>query len=1436
MQPWQQVDSRQYQYAQQHSQRPMSAAAPVAGIPPFNHLHPAGPPPQQQGGSVSSRSRQSVGYLPTPHPQQEYAGPYPQLYTPHPMPRQKIYFGPYILLQTLGEGEFGKVKLGVHSERWGEDVAIKLIKRGNVDTAQRGEKVRREIEVLKAVRHPNIVRLYDVIETDKYIGIVLEYASGGELFDHILAHRHLKEKDAARLFAQLISAVSYLHRKGIVHRDLKLENLLLDRNRNVQVTDFGFANNFENAYEDLMATSCGSPCYAAPELVVQEGNYVGTAVDVWSCGVILYAMLAGYLPYDDDPNNPEGDNINLLYKYIINTPLIFPEWITDEPRELLLMMLVPEPTNRCTIEDVARHSWLAKYRPSFDRTVDQLEQEAQDLEQAKRRALELQRQWLIEQDRRKEFERLQRERGVQLPGLAHSHAPGMTRSSTVAGGAPSNRHRSAIVPVNHGGLDTFAEEGLPQSGSAASLAPIPAPLVPSRTAQPNFLNQSTNRRPTPGPGPFVPPVSPSVQSHRLSVEADPFSFETRSPPFTPSASPQVGPESVAMQPSRSAPPDAPAASEDQIMQDEDRGGYEARQATTSAVPVAVPSPTPSATGFNPPVALSTSPATVASEFLHAGGRSSRQSSLNASSLEVAAAAAGGPKELTEAEKRRRAANRVTVQVEYGGEHTRKSRTSSLASSSQGEGWAESAVQPEQPPPVPLVPAIPAGAVSEDVVMGLGDIARVEDRAQVGVAEGGNAPVLVGDRAAVPSPIKEEVSPTSTPASVEASVPFPVTPPRTPSATSALSASATSNGSTPKKRKPSGSPTPAPELPPAPKLEQDAEATPKPAKKTNAPPAAAAVRSSVEGKRPGSVASVTSAGSGSAASARRGHKPSQSLGGSIRSFLGGHEKAPTQAQVPPPLPSSATAGDLAGSTSTTGSTLVGGPGPGPGSAEAKTEKRKSRRQKAMSLQPFRAGTQAKVSKAKEPMPTIPSTDAREGARTRSSTLTPATTKAHAPGAMGPPPPRGSSSRAREAAELENRAPVRNPSIASSSATGHSHQPDLEAGWGAHGQPKEGQGKAKAVMDWFRRKSNRNSIMASESNTNSHDPPIKTDFDQLRTRTQSTTNTKRQSVHGPARAQANGRTPTPEVVVTPTLPITAAPGSTQSHVSQVTVSSSSSAVPAAVTAAPAASGAASSRAPTTTPSRALTAARPARPAEVRLREHIGAIDKAATTEREPSVVMQAVHAALWEMGVVVIPEGEFKLKCTRPRRSKAGPGSGMMTRSGSQGLVNALASSTSSGAGAGAGAGAGSAGMVHSPSHGLGRFFGSASSRKSIASPLLATGALGNSASPSMSSISNSPALTFSEGIDSPAASPAIGAGFGAPFGQHQQPQPAPVYGESGDSGDEVRFYVELTKVKNLGGLYYLEIKRSKGASFSFRVCYAGLLGRLGKGGKGVMATA
>lgn len=232
--------------------------------------------------------------------------------------RKEMTFGQYVLGQTLGEGEFGKVKLG-----WKKDgtiqVAIKLIRREVLGSnPTRLPKIYREISILRDLSHPNIVRLHEMVETDRHIGIIMEYASGGELFDHILNNRYLKDNAARRLFAQLVSGVGYLHKKGIVHRDLKLENLLLDRNRNIIITDFGFANTFEPTDElseeieynltnkdfvkkmrldrpnakgmrrgDLMQTSCGSPCYAAPELVVSDSLYTGRKVDVWSCGVIL---------------------------------------------------------------------------------------------------------------------------------------------------------------------------------------------------------------------------------------------------------------------------------------------------------------------------------------------------------------------------------------------------------------------------------------------------------------------------------------------------------------------------------------------------------------------------------------------------------------------------------------------------------------------------------------------------------------------------------------------------------------------------------------------------------------------------------------------------------------------------------------------------------------------------------------------------------------------------------------------------------------------------------------------------------------------------------------------------------------------------------------------------------------------------------------------
>ncbi|KAJ3235506.1 hypothetical protein HDU81_000386 [Chytriomyces hyalinus] len=274
-------------------------------------------------------------------------------------------FGPYKLQRTLGEGQFGKVKLASDS-RTKRMVAIKFLKKTRVRDLADRQKVMREITMLQMLDHPYVVSLLEVVETGSYIGLVLEYAPGGELFHYIMAQPsgHLTESEGRKFFAQLVAGVSYMHFMGIVHRDLKLENLLLGPDNNILISDFGFAN----TSSEHMATQCGSPSYAAPELV-SNSDYVGVSVDIWSCGVILYGMLCGYLPYDDDPSNPDSENIQRLYQYIRSTALTYPPYISDTARHLMSIMLVPNPQKRAKMSDVLSHSWLAPESEIFSQEL-----------------------------------------------------------------------------------------------------------------------------------------------------------------------------------------------------------------------------------------------------------------------------------------------------------------------------------------------------------------------------------------------------------------------------------------------------------------------------------------------------------------------------------------------------------------------------------------------------------------------------------------------------------------------------------------------------------------------------------------------------------------------------------------------------------------------------------------------------------------------------------------------------------------------------------------------------------------------------------------------------------------------------------------------------------------------------------------------------------
>ena len=267
--------------------------------------------------------------------------------------------GKYILNKTIGQGTFGKVKLAVHSPT-SEKVAIKILEKKKLKDSSDVERISREIKILKKLSHQNIVQLYEVVETSENILLILEYASGGELFDYIVANGRLTEDQAVRFYHQILDATEYIHQNKVVHRDLKPENLLLDEKNNIKLADFGLSNTYENQQE--MDTPCGSPCYAAPEMVAGK-PYKGLPVDIWSSGVVLYAMVCGFLPFED-PSTP------ILYQKIISGKYEEPDWLSASLKDLMKKIMNTNPVNRYTIQEIRRHPWMSKVRlESVESTV-----------------------------------------------------------------------------------------------------------------------------------------------------------------------------------------------------------------------------------------------------------------------------------------------------------------------------------------------------------------------------------------------------------------------------------------------------------------------------------------------------------------------------------------------------------------------------------------------------------------------------------------------------------------------------------------------------------------------------------------------------------------------------------------------------------------------------------------------------------------------------------------------------------------------------------------------------------------------------------------------------------------------------------------------------------------------------------------------------------
>ncbi|KAG8958433.1 hypothetical protein FRC03_009124 [Tulasnella sp. 419] len=1312
--------------------------------------------------------------------------------TAHPR-RQIPKFGPYLLLQTLGEGEFGKVKLGLHCQ-YGEEVAVKLIRRGSVDNAVRFSKIEREIEVLRGIKHPNIVRLYDVIETDKYIGIILEYASGGELFDHILAHRYLRERDAAKLFAQLISGVSYIHAKKIVHRDLKLENLLLDRNRNVIITDFGFANKFEHKADDLMQTSCGSPCYAAPELVISEGLYVGSAVDIWSCGVILYAMLAGYLPFDDDPANPDGDNINLLYKYIINTPLTFPDYVSAEARDLLGMMLVPDPARRCTLDMIKQHSWLRPYASLFEKSVEELESQAMEIQNSRRLAYQRQmrqREREREQQQQAKMARTQSARLDNSSGMGGGHLLVPSPTSTRSG-----RHQQPPMP-----------EFLYETGGANDLVP---PTTGRRVVASAII--PTTRHSAMDDDPFAPSTQaqPQQSSPHQTKNHGEHSYDDGNRSRKNSTRSKKGstkPSALATPPMPASPPGTAGGKKKGGYRHTIQLEYDEGDQSSAQPPLPIPQPPPLPQPESNGVALETPGSKMVTDdpfVVTSPATNLPPTSALHGDLAVAADAV---------------VNGIGISDEM----------------------VDQSVEAT------------TGHENADVEMPLAVTASPEPRAESPIVEKETNGIAVTD--------DTQATPKKASSSSQTNTNATPTQKKTPSIlTSALESSPPgaqeANGvTTPKGSKSSpvtqASPTfkragTEPAIPTQITLREEEDLASIPAASNEAEPShedpTAVVTSqhqkvATEASQPSSLApSTTSAVSIAKSASATSNKSSRHRKGlsmdkfNLGKFLGSDHSAekleraasmaaskqpPTAAVKKNSLPPSSYDNKKRSSTSVT--LASGDKSEKPAKDDAASQKSKKSRRKTLSLmvtEPFGGGKSKDRSKNGKKTDSVTVTKEKEKDASPSTDVSQASPVEKAPSSIA----------------SETPVPVQEKPVVPE--TNHVILPATLAPQDVEMGPTGSTGKAKRVMDWFRKKSlakSGDSVFAPvTAPADPHRPPVMTIFEKTTgtpapfngttTEADPATPTVATYKNGVATSKDEVSSASSAISATPQVVVTAVGGQQPSNWEPTPRIASGASHGSTDTAASAQSTAPSKTSPTpqsTQPSsstshiakRAAEAlanvaskSPPAAAARVFnnaiLRVHHGAVDHATITSGSPPEVFAHVTEVLLSMGIEIHKESEYKYRCIRQKRKK-GANTGLGIKDGSTGV--GLSAINMSGAAASNGVDRRGLPIPSSTTFGTGGMLRGLLLRR------------GSSHASAMQPISP---LVDSEGEQSTASPAESGELTATP-----KIPPEIIYGDrSVDQQDEVRFSVELTRLDRLEDTYSLDIRRLKGNLRSYKFLY------------------
>ena len=281
---------------------------------------------------------------------------------------KEMLIGDYIIKKTIGTGTFSVVKLGIHRITQ-KKVAIKILDKNKIESKDDLERIVREMQILTEMNHQNVIKVFKIYEEENNFSLIMEYCEEGELFNYIVKNQRLSEDETSYFFYQIINGIEYIHSKGIAHRDLKPENLLIGKNKILKIIDFGLSNFYDGTKR--LQTPCGSPCYASPEMVKGK-KYDGFNIDIWAIGVILFAMLCGYLPFEDD----ENDN-DVLFSQIIKNKIEYPPFLSELSLDILKKILVSDPLKRINIDEIKKHEFYLKgekiYNEKFNKKEDNTE-------------------------------------------------------------------------------------------------------------------------------------------------------------------------------------------------------------------------------------------------------------------------------------------------------------------------------------------------------------------------------------------------------------------------------------------------------------------------------------------------------------------------------------------------------------------------------------------------------------------------------------------------------------------------------------------------------------------------------------------------------------------------------------------------------------------------------------------------------------------------------------------------------------------------------------------------------------------------------------------------------------------------------------------------------------------------------------------------------